>query len=105
RVDDPHVHTSLDGMKQEHTMHCFAHGIIPAKRKRNITNASAHLHQRHFLLNNSSSLDKIYRIIVVFFDPSGNCKDVWIKNDILRSVSYFFSKYLVGSFTHIYPAL
>jgi hypothetical protein len=28
--------------------------------------------------------NKIYCIIIVFFDAGGNGKNVWIKNDILR---------------------
>ena len=43
-VDDAHVETGLDRVVQEHCVHCFAHDIVAAERKRNVRNAAGNVH-------------------------------------------------------------
>ena len=41
RVDNSHVQTGANGVEKESGVHRLAHGVVPAKRKRNVTYSAA----------------------------------------------------------------
>ena len=83
-------------------MDSFSYCFIPSKRERYIRYTTTYFCQRHFLLDDFCSFNKIYCIVIVLFYTCSYCKNVGIKNNILRIKSYFFNQYLISSFTNFH---
>src|SRR5260370_21189491 len=65
-------------------MHRLAHGVVAAERKRDIAHSSAYLTMRQMCFNPSGSVNKRFRVRIVFLDTGGDRKYVRIENDIFR---------------------
>src|SRR5215217_60090 len=56
-------------------------------------------------LNPACSIDKIYRIIIVFFQTRSNRQDVRVENDVLRRKAQFIDQDIIRPRTDLYSSL
>ena len=83
-VDDRHVESGLDGVKQKRRVHRFAHGVVAAKRKRNVAEAAAGARAGQIRLDPAHRFDEIDRVIAMLFETGRDGEDVRIENDVVR---------------------
>ena len=95
-IDDTHVHSGTDRVVEKHRVHRFAHDIIAAKRERDIADSATDQHPRQTLFDLARGLDKSQRIIVVFFDASGDGEDIRVENDVLRREADLLGQQPIG---------
>ena len=67
-VDNSHVEPGADRVKKERGVHRFAHGVVAAKRKRNVAHAAAHPRTRKICFDPSRGLDEIDRVMTMLFE-------------------------------------
>lgn len=72
--------------------------IVAAKGKRHVGNTAAYFCEWHLLLDDARGLDKIYRVIVMFFNAGSDCKNIGIENNILWCKAHLFGQYFIGPF-------
>ena len=97
-VYDTHIHTGLNSVIQEHTVHRLTHRLISTERERHITYTTAYFCQRHLLLYYPCSFYEVYSVIIMFFYTGSYREDVQIEDDILRRETYLLCEYLVCPF-------
>ena len=91
-IDNAHVETRPDSVEQESGMHRFPYRVVPAERKRDITNAARHSGMRQVLLDPADRFDKIGRIVVVFLNTGCDSQDVRVENDVFRGEANLICK-------------
>ena len=64
-------------------MHRFAHGVVPAKRKRNVTYSAANSCPRQIFFDPARRFKEIDRVIAMFFQAGGNRQNVWIEDNVV----------------------
>src|SRR4029077_944032 len=84
RVDDAHVESCSNRMKEERSMHRLAHGIITAKRKGNVTHSAADPCPGQIGLDPTDRLDEIDRVISMFVQTGSDSQNIRIENDVVR---------------------
>ena len=68
-------------------MYGFTYMFISPERERNITYTATHFGKRHGLFYFTGGFNEIYCIIIMLFNTGCNGKNVWIEDDILRSIT------------------
>jgi len=63
-------------------VHRFAHGVVSAKRKRNVTDAAAHSRGGQIFFDPTRRFQEIDGIIAVLLQASCHGKNVGIENDV-----------------------
>ena len=76
-------------MIKEYGVHRFTNIIIAAKRERKITDSPTDMGTGKIPFNPSGSFDKIYRVIIVLFNPCSYGKHVGVKDNIVRIKPHF----------------
>ena len=105
RIDDSHIHSSLDGVIQECRMHSFTDWIVASEREGNIAHSAANFGQRQVLLDPSRRFNEIDRVAVVLFNAGADCQYVRIENDVLRRESNLFGQNIVRARANLDLAL
>ena len=80
RIDNTEVHSLVYCVIEENGVHRFADIVVAAKRKGEITHATADVCTWKMFFNPPRGSDEVYRIIIVRLNPSGNRKYVRIKD-------------------------
>ena len=101
RVHDAHVEAGLDRAIQKRGVHRFPHHVVPAERKRNIADSSAHLRVGQRSLDLPRRFDEIHGVVVVFFYAGRHSQNVRIKNNVFRSDAGLLGKDPVRSPAHL----
>jgi len=68
RINDTEIHSLLDGVVEKHGMHGLADIIIATERERKIAYTTTDVSSWKVLLYPTDSFNKIYSIVVVFFN-------------------------------------
>ena len=71
-------------MIQKSSVHRFAHGIVAAKRKRNIANAAADARTWQILFDPARRFNEIEGVITVLVQTRRDCQNIWIEDNIVR---------------------
>ena len=82
-IDDPHIHTVLDGMVEEDRVEGFAQFVQTAEGEREVREATTDVDVRASLLDELGSLNEVLGVIVVLFHARGDCQDVQVEYDVL----------------------
>ncbi len=85
-------------------MHGFAHDVVAAEREADVAHAAAHLGPRAFLLDLPGRLDEVDGVVIVLFYARGDCKNVGVEDNILRSEAHFLGENAVGTLTNFHFA-
>mmetsp|Transcript_20166 Transcript_20166/g.28350 ORF Transcript_20166/g.28350 Transcript_20166/m.28350 type:complete len:260 (+) Transcript_20166:374-1153(+) len=96
-VDDCHVHSLFDGVVQECAVHGLSKVVQAPERKGKIRKSPRDLCVRQSLLNDTSRIDEINRVIIVLIHTSADCQDVGVKDDIPSRKVNDFSQNFVGT--------
>ncbi len=83
-IDDAQVHSSLDGVKQEHRVHGLPHPLVATERKRQVRDTTGYVRMRKILADPARPFDKVDAVAVVLFHAGRNGEDIRIKDNILR---------------------
>ena len=83
-VHDRHVETGTNCVIKKSGVHRFAHGVVAAKRKRNVADAAADARARQILFDPARRFDEIDGVIAVLVETRRDCQNVWIENDVVR---------------------
>ncbi len=96
-VDDPHVHTGLDGMIEKHRVHRLAHGLVAAEGKRQVRDAARDVDERHPLLDAPRRLDIGEPVAAMLLDAGRDREDVGVEDDVLGRKADLFGQELVSA--------
>ena len=78
-------------------MNRFADRIVAAKRERDIGHSAADMDVRQVLPDGARGLDVVDGVVVVFFDPGRDGKNIRIKNDVFGRKLRLFEQQFVGA--------
>ena len=84
-------------MIEKYGMDGLTESIITSKRERYIADAPRSSGVRQVFLNPRNGADEVNSIILVFFDTGTDCKNIWIKNNVVRIKSDFIYQNYVAS--------
>ena len=82
RIDDAHGHASAHGMIEKNCVNGLAGGIIPTEGKAHIRDTPRDFCVGQVCSNPACRLNEIDGVAIVFFNTSGNGKDIGIKNNV-----------------------
>ena len=85
-------------MVEKHRVNGFAHGIIAAKRKAHVRDATADFCAGQVLFDPTRGVDEIDRVVVVLFNARGNGKNIGVKNDVFRCKAHLIHQDAVRAF-------
>src|SRR3546814_13259254 len=77
----------------------LAHGVVAAERERHVGDAAGDVAVRETFLQFARGVDEIQRVVVVFFDASGDGEDVRIEDDVFGQEIEFLRQQLIGART------
>ena len=83
-------------------MHRLTDIIVATKRERKIAYTTADMRSGKILLYPTGCLDKIDRIIIVFFHPRSHGKHVRVKDDIIRIKVRFLCQQTISTLANFY---
>ncbi len=96
-VDYSEVHAHFDGMKEKHCVHGLADIVVAAKRKRQVTDASADVCARQIGANPFRCAYEVGSIGVVLLHSRGYGQHIRVENDVERVHTHTFREYFVGT--------
>ena len=86
-------------------MHRLAHGVVPAKRKRNIAETAARARARQVRFDPADRFDEIDRVVPVLFETGRDREHVRIENDVVRRNAGALGQEPVGARANVDPTL
>ena len=102
RIHNSHIHSLLNGMIKEHGMHGLTNIVVATERERKVAYPTADMRTGKILLYPSGSFNKIYGIVVVFFDSRSYGKYVGVENNIVRIEIYFVNQEAICALAYLY---
>ena len=81
-VDDAHVHAVADGVIEKDRVDGFPHGIVAAKRERDVGDTAGNQGMGQGVLDDLDRLDEVQAVAVVLLDAGCDGEDVGIKDDV-----------------------
>ncbi len=100
RIDDPHSHALFDGMIKEYRVDRFTHRFITTERERYVRDTARNHGMRQVLFDPARRFNKVYAVVIMFFDPCCHRKYVRIKNNIFSRVAHFIDQNVIRTFTN-----
>ncbi len=80
-------------------MHRLTDIVISTEGERQVAHATADVCTGQILFDPSRSLDKIHRIIIMFFNTRSHCQHIRVENDIMRIKIHPLCQYLISTGT------
>ena len=77
-------------------MHGLTDIIVATEREREVADSSADVCTREIFLYPSGSFNKIYSIVIMFFNPRSYSKHIGVKNNIVRIKTNFVNQKTVS---------
>ncbi len=96
-VDDAHVHADGDGVIEEHAVHRLAHGLVAAKRERQIAHAAGDMGVGQLLADFARGLDEIDAVMIVLLDAGRDREHIGIEDDVLGREADLLGQDLVSA--------
>ena len=84
-------------MIQKSGVHCLAHSVVAAKRKRNVADPTADTHARQVMFDPARCFNEIDRVIAVLLQAGRDRQDVRIENDVARGKMPLFDQQIVSA--------
>ena len=83
RIDNSHVHSMLDRMVEERSVHGLTYRIVSSEGKRHVTDPTTYFRTRKVLLDPACCIKKVNCIFPVFLHAGCYRENIGIKNDVL----------------------
>jgi len=96
-VDDPHGHSSLDGVVEEGGVDGLAYPVVAPEREGDIRDASRDLDAGASLPDDRRGFDERLRVVGVFLHARGDGQDVGIEDDVLGGEADFIHQQAIGA--------
>ncbi len=96
-IHNRHVETGPDRVIQKSGVHCLAHSVVAAKRKRNVADPTADTHARQVMFDPARCFNEIDRVIAVLLQAGRDRQDVRIENDVARGKMPLFDQQIVSA--------
>ena len=101
RIDDAHVHASIDGVEEEHAMHGLAHGVIAAEGEGEVGDAAGHMGMGQTRADFARRLNEVDAIIVMRLDARRDGEDIGIEDDVFRGKADLLREHLIGALAYL----
>ena len=85
-------------------MNGFTHHIVTTEREGDIRHTARNFGVRQATFNATCGIDKVHAVVIVFFNPRADSKNVRVKNNIFRWKAHLVHKNVVSSGTDFYFA-
>ena len=103
-VDNTHVHASEARVVQERRVEGSADRLVASERKRNVADSSRDLAPWAHSFDLTSGVDEVHRVVVVLLEACADCKNIGVKDDVLRVKVHLLHQDLVrpGAHRHLH---
>ena len=99
-VDNPHGHALLNCMIEEYSVNGFTYRFVTTEREGYVRHTTRNHGVWQVLFNPASGFNEIDRVVVVFFNTSGNCKHVRVKNNVFGREANIIDQHIIRAFTN-----